>query len=179
MRGLTANLRRSSTGLMLYSSDLNLTTDTNGALIASMLSLPTSGRYQVMPATLEDQKNNVLKAMVSIAVALSAQAPLLIVVEDLHWADHSTMEFLDLLVEEVRTRPILLVSAFRPELASPWTRYPNVTSIRLRHLSRNESIDLIDGVTGGRQLPVGSAGPYSEQDRWNPVIYRGTDEAGP
>jgi predicted ATPase len=92
--------------------------------------------------------------MVSIAVALSAQAPLLIVVEDLHWADHSTMEFLDLLVEEVRTKPILLVSAFRPELASPWTRYPNVTSIRLRHLSRNESIDLIDGVTGGRQLPL-------------------------
>lgn len=134
--------------------DLNLTTDTNGALIASMLSLPTSGRYQVMPATLEDQKNNILKAMVSIAVALSAQAPLLIVVEDLHWADHSTMEFLDLLVEEVRTKPILLVSAFRPELASPWTRYPNVTSIRLRHLSRNESIDLIDGVTGGRQLPL-------------------------
>ena len=135
-------------------SDLNLTTDSNGALIASMLSLPTSGRYQVIPTTLEDQKNNVLKAMVSIAVALSAQAPLLIVVEDLHWADHSTMQFLDLLVEEVRTRPILLVSAFRPELASPWTRYPNVTSIRLRHLSRNESIDLINGVTGGRQLPV-------------------------
>ncbi len=137
-----------------FLGDLNLATDANATMIASMLSLPTAERYQKTQMTLEDQKNNILKVLVAVAEAMSAQAPLLVVVEDLQWADHSTKEFLNLLVEEVRTKPILLVSAFRPDFDPPWTRDPNVTVLRLRHLSRDESMDLIDGVTDGRRLPT-------------------------
>ncbi|AXI46734.1 adenylate/guanylate cyclase domain-containing protein [Sulfitobacter sp. SK012] len=140
--------------LDVFLSDLGLGTDSNASLIASMLSLPTAGRYQTVSMTLEDQKKSILKTLVTIAKALSAQAPLLIVVEDLQWADHSTREFLDLLVDEVRTRPVLLVSAFRADFEPPWSRDPNVTILRLRRLSRPESIDLIDGVTRGRALPA-------------------------
>ncbi len=137
-----------------FLADLGLASDANGALIASMLSLPTSGRYQATPMTLEDQKKSILRTLVSIAGALSRQAPLLIVVEDLQWADHSTREFLDLLVEDVRTGPILFVCAFRADFDPPWTRDTDITVLRLRQLSRSESIDLIDGVTSGRQLPL-------------------------
>lgn len=136
-----------------FLNGLDLGTDANASLIASMLSLPVSGRYKTVTMTLEDQKKNILRTLVSIAEALSAQAPLLIIVEDLQWADRSTIEFLELLVAEVRTKSILLVSAFRADFTPPWTRDSNVTNLQLRHLSRNESIDLIDGVTGGRQMP--------------------------
>jgi class 3 adenylate cyclase/tetratricopeptide (TPR) repeat protein/ABC-type Na+ transport system ATPase subunit NatA len=133
---------------------LGLGTDANCALIASMLSLPANGRYQTVQMTLEDQKRNFLSTLVTIAEALSSQAPLLVIVEDLQWADPSTREFLDLLVAHVRTEPILFISAFRANFDPPWTRDPNTTLLRLRHLSRNDSIDLISGVTDGRQLPV-------------------------
>ena len=124
-----------------------------GSLLAAMLSLPASGRYDAPVLTLEDQKNKTLKALVEVVKALSSKKPLLILVEDLQWADHSTVEFLGLLVEHVRTAPILLVQAFRADFEPQWSKQPHLTVIRLRHLSRAESIELIEGVTGGSPLP--------------------------
>ncbi|MEM1074756.1 MAG: adenylate/guanylate cyclase domain-containing protein [Pseudomonadota bacterium] len=130
-----------------------LDVDEYGALLAAMLSLPASGRYNAPVLTLEDQKTKTLKALVGVTEALCTKDPLLIVVEDLQWADHSTREFLGLLVEHVRTSRILVVMAFRADYEPEWTRQPHLTTLRLRHLSRPESIELINGVTGGRPLP--------------------------
>ncbi|MFK7761729.1 MAG: adenylate/guanylate cyclase domain-containing protein [Roseobacter sp.] len=137
-----------------FVADLGLDVAEYGSLLAAMLSLPASGRYNVPVLTLEDQKSKTLKALVTIADALSRAAPLLIVIEDLQWADHSTREFLGLLVEHVRTSQILLVLAFRADFDPPWSKQPHLTVLRLRHLSRPESIELIDGVTGGCPLPT-------------------------
>ncbi|WP_227268562.1 ATP-binding protein [Roseobacter weihaiensis] len=136
-----------------YLAALGLDVAEYGSLLAAMLNLPASGRYDVPVLTLEDQKNKTLKALVTVAEALSATSPLLIVVEDLQWADHSTREFLGLLVEHVRTSRILVVLAFRTDFEPDWTRQPHLTVMRLRHLSRPESIELVEGVTGGRPLP--------------------------
>lgn len=136
-----------------FLKNLDLGTDSNAALLASMLSLPTAARYATTQQTLEDQKRQILRVLVAVAEAMSAQAPLLIIVEDLQWADHSTREFLALAVEEVRIKPILLVSAYRSDFDPVWKLDRNVTSLRLRHLSRSESIALMCGVTGGRQMP--------------------------
>jgi class 3 adenylate cyclase/tetratricopeptide (TPR) repeat protein len=136
-----------------FLSDHGLDVDEYGALLATMLSLPATGRYDAPPLTLQDQKIRTLKALVALISALSETAPLLIVVEDLQWVDHSTQEFLGLLVEHVRSSRILLVLAFRADFEAPWTKDPHLTVIRLRHLGRSESIELIEGVTGGRSLP--------------------------
>ncbi|MFK7745221.1 MAG: adenylate/guanylate cyclase domain-containing protein [Roseobacter sp.] len=136
-----------------FLGDLDLNVPEFGSLLAAMLNLPASGRYNVPILTLEDQKNKTLKALVSIVEALSSDAPLLILVEDLQWADHSTREFLELLVDHVRTSQILVVLAFRADFEPPWSKQPHLTIMRLRHLSRSESVELIEGVTGGRALP--------------------------
>ncbi|MEP5760399.1 MAG: adenylate/guanylate cyclase domain-containing protein [Litoreibacter sp.] len=132
--------------------ELGLDVDEYAWLIAAMLTLPTSGRYNSLPLTLEDQKNRTLKALVSIIEAMSVEKPILVMVEDLQWADHSTHEFLGLLVEHVRTARMLLLVAFRADFKPSWTREPHLTVVRLRHLSRAESIELIEGLTGERQL---------------------------
>ncbi|MEE4188399.1 MAG: adenylate/guanylate cyclase domain-containing protein, partial [Roseobacter sp.] len=134
-------------------ANLGLDVAEYGALIAAMLSLPASGRYDTPILTLQDQKNKTLKALVDITAAMASQSPLLVLVEDLQWADHSTREFLGLLVEHVRTAQIILVFAFRADYEPPWSKQPHLTSMRLRHLSRPESIELIDGLTGGCALP--------------------------
>ncbi len=136
-----------------FLEDLDLDVAEFGSLLAAMMSLPASGRYNTPVLTLEDQKNKTLKALVSVTEALSQKSPMLILVEDLQWADHSTVEFLGLLVEHVRTSRILAVLAYRADFDPPWSKQPNLTVMRLRHLSRPESIELIEGVTGGCPLP--------------------------
>ncbi len=136
-----------------YLAELGFDVAEYGSLLAAMLSLPAAGRYNTPVLTLEDQKKQTLKALVSVAKALSEKTPLLILVEDLQWADHSTREFLGLLVEHVRTSRILVVPAFRADFEPLWSKQPHLTVLRLRHLSRPESIELIEGVTGGRPLP--------------------------
>ncbi|MEP0960903.1 MAG: adenylate/guanylate cyclase domain-containing protein [Roseobacter sp.] len=133
--------------------DLGLDVNEFGSLMAAMLSLPSSGRYNAPVLTLEDQKHKTLKALVSLTAAMSRKNPLLVVVEDLQWADHSTREFLGLVVEQIRTSRILVLLAFRADFDPPWSKQPHLTMMRLRHLSRPESIELIEGVTGGIALP--------------------------
>ena len=136
-----------------FLTELNLDVAEYGSLMAAMLNLPASGRYDVPVLTLEDQKKKTLSALVEVADAMSRDAPLLILVEDLQWADHSTREFLGLLVEHVRTSKVLIVQAFRADFEPPSSKQPHLTVLRLRHLSRSESIELIESVTGGCALP--------------------------
>lgn len=136
-----------------FLTNLGLDVDEYGSLIAAMLTLPMSGRYAAPTLTLEDQKNRTLKALVAIIAAMSVERPVFVIVEDLQWADHSTHEFLGLLVEYTRASRLLVVLAFRADFDPPWMREPHLSVIRLRHLSRAESIELIEGVTGGHKLP--------------------------
>src|SRR5262249_13323493 len=74
--------------------------------------------------------------------------PVLMIFEDLHWADPSSRELLDLTVEQIARLPVLLVATFRPEFQPPWTGQPHVTSLSLRRLGRDESEELVSGLVG-------------------------------
>jgi predicted ATPase len=73
--------------------------------------------------------------------------------EDLHWVDPSMHELLGLIVDRVRRLPVLVIITFRPDFVPPWTRRRHVTPIALGHLSRRQSIAMIERLTGGRTLP--------------------------
>lgn len=134
--------------------DLGLAVKEHGGLLAQLLSLPSYGRYGDVPLTLEEQKNRTMKALVALVDGMARKSATLIIVEDLQWADYSTLEFLGLLIEQTRVSPILIVLAHRAGFEPPWIRNPHVTKLRLRHLSRTESIELVNALTGGRALPV-------------------------
>lgn len=136
-----------------FLDELGLAVPRYGPVLATLLALPTSGRYETQTLSPEDMKRKTLEALVGVAETLSSRAPLLIVMEDLQWADPSTLEYLGFLIERVQTARILLICAFRTEFEAPWADYPHMTAIRLRRLGRKESRALIEGVTGGKALP--------------------------
>ena len=88
-------------------------------LLAALLSLPLTAAYAPLAMSPEQQKQQTLDALLTIFLRIAAQQPVLFVVEDLHWVDPSTLEFLSLLVEQGPTARILALFTFRPDSPRP------------------------------------------------------------
>jgi len=93
--------------------------------------------------------------MVQLLVDFAAETPILFVVEDLHWVDSSTVEFLDLLIEQAATAPLLILLAYRPDCTPPsnWLNRENVSQIALDRLDREGVCMMVNSLTGGKSLP--------------------------
>src|SRR5919109_1221918 len=89
-------------------------------LLAALLSLPLPSRYPALTLTPQRQKEYTLHAILTVLLALAAQRPVLFIVEDLHWVDPSTLDLLNLLIDQGPTARILTVLACRPEFHPPW-----------------------------------------------------------
>jgi class 3 adenylate cyclase/tetratricopeptide (TPR) repeat protein len=114
-----------------------------------LLGLPPSERYVLPQTSAEEQRNRTLAALVQLNHTLAARQPLVLVVEDLHWSDPSTLEYLGRLVEQAPTARWLLVLTYRPEFRAPFTQ-SHVSGLRLAPLSRRLTRELITHVAGGR-----------------------------
>jgi class 3 adenylate cyclase/predicted ATPase len=100
------------------------------------------------------QREDTLQAVVRLFLSLSSERPLLFVVEDLHWADPTTLDALTKIVNQGLTARILTILTFRPEFVSPWDQRADVNQFMLGSLSHRESMTLIDHLTRGKRLPV-------------------------
>jgi class 3 adenylate cyclase/predicted ATPase len=121
-------------------------------LFASLLSIPTGGRYPPLALSPAQQRRLTLAALLDRLEALARQKPVLMLFEDVHWADATSLEVLDLAVERIRTLPVLVLFTFRPEYEAPWTGLSHVTSIALDRLAPAEVETLAEDVAG-RPLP--------------------------
>jgi class 3 adenylate cyclase len=88
-------------------------------LFAALLSLPLPAEYAPLTLAPEQQKQQLLHALLTILLRIAAQQPVLFVMEDLHWVDPSTLEFLSLLVDQGPTARILALWTFRPDFSPP------------------------------------------------------------
>jgi hypothetical protein len=88
-------------------------------LLASLLSVPLEARYTLPPLEPVQQKQQTLAVIGTLLAAVAAQAPVLLIVEDLHWADASTLELLTLLVDRVAAIRCYLLLTHRPEFQAP------------------------------------------------------------
>ena len=122
-------------------------------LLANLLEL-NSERYPTQELTPQQQKVRVFQALLAQLEGLARQTPVLIVGEDVHWCDPTTMELFEAIVERLQRWPALLVVTLRPELLPPWTRFPHVTLLMLNRLGRSDTTALIDNIAGGRSLPA-------------------------
>ena len=121
-------------------------------LFASLLSIPTGDRYPPLALSAAQQRRLTLAALLDQLEALARQKPVLMLFEDAHWADATSLEVLDLTVERVRALPVLALFTFRPEYEAPWTGLSHVTSIALDRLAPAEVETLAEHVAG-RPLP--------------------------
>jgi predicted ATPase len=127
--------------------------DEDVALLADLLSLPASDRYPLPDLSPQRKKQTTLDALIRQLEGLARQQPVVMVFEDAHWIDSTSRELLDLIVERVRSLPVLLIVTFRPEFQPPWTGQPQVTMLALNRLDRHDRTALVAQLAGGKALP--------------------------
>jgi len=122
-------------------------------LLAALMSIPAEGRYAPLEMAPEREKEKMLGALVEQIEGLSRHRPALVIFEDVHWADPTTLELLGLVVEEAQRMRVLVLITFRPEFLPPWTGDTHITSLTLNRFGRRQAIALVDKMTGKKRLP--------------------------
>jgi class 3 adenylate cyclase/predicted ATPase len=121
--------------------------------LANLLSLPPDDRYHVPELSPQKRKEMTLAAFLAQLDGLAAREPVFIIVEDIHWADPTTLELLTITLERVPRLPVLLLITARPEFTPPWPGHAHVTTVSLTRLSRPNGAALVERVTAGKTLP--------------------------
>jgi class 3 adenylate cyclase/predicted ATPase len=122
-------------------------------LFASLLSLPLPADYAPLSVSPEQQKQQTLYALLTILLRIAAQQPVLFIMEDLHWVDPSTLEFLSLLVDQGPTARILALFTFRPDFSPPWTGRSHLTQVTVPRLPQRQAVEVIRQVAHRKPLP--------------------------
>jgi DNA-binding winged helix-turn-helix (wHTH) protein/predicted ATPase len=126
----------------------------DAALIAAMLSVPNDGRYPALDLTPAQRRQRTMEALIAQTEALTRRNPLLMIFEDAHWADPTSLEVLDRLAHAVRTLRVLLIVTFRPNFEPPWIGRPYVTALTINRLGRRDIKLMIDSVVGNKPVPT-------------------------
>jgi class 3 adenylate cyclase len=122
-------------------------------LFATLLSIPFNQRYAPLGLSPTQQRRQMFGALLDQLEGLARRQPVLLLFEDAHWADATSLELLDLTLERVRQLPVLALFTFRREFEPPWVGLPNVDTLTLGRLDRNDVETMVARLTGGRALP--------------------------
>ncbi len=122
-------------------------------LLAALLSLPLPDRYAPPQFSPELQRKKTIEALVAWVFGLAESQPLVLLVEDLHWCDASTVELLGWLLEQSPTAKVLTVLSFRPDFEPPWPARSHITPLAVKRLPRRQAASLIGGMTRDVPLP--------------------------
>jgi alpha-ketoglutarate-dependent taurine dioxygenase/class 3 adenylate cyclase/predicted ATPase len=123
-------------------------------LLADLLSLPAPGAEALQRLSPEQRKARTLAAVLARIKGLAAHRPVLVLVEDAHWLDPTSLELLGLLAAAIRRLPVMLLVTARPEFQAPW---PISADLRLVGLDPDDAGLLIDRLVGGKALPQEAA----------------------
>jgi class 3 adenylate cyclase/predicted ATPase len=119
-----------------------------GPLLARLLAVPFEGRYPPLDLPADRQRQLTIDALITILLVRADYQPLLVVVEDLHWIDPSTLDLLTQLIEHVPQTRQLVVLSFRPEFKPPWPEGPGLERLDLNRLDREASARIVTEIAG-------------------------------
>ena len=120
--------------------------------VATMLSVPTP-THVARELSPQRQKQRTIEIVVERISRIAGTQPLVLLVEDVHWIDPSSLEAFDAIIAGVREFPVLVLLTFRPEFEPKWTGYDNATLLSLTRLSRKEGRVIAERIAGGKALP--------------------------
>jgi class 3 adenylate cyclase/predicted ATPase len=130
-----------------------LTPQQHAELLAEMLSLPNDGRYPTLELTAQQRREQTLEALTAQVEVLARSNPVLMIFEDAHWIDPTSLDVIGRTVDRLRTLQLLLVVTYRPEFDPPWIGRPYVTALTLNRLGEHEIGAMVDRVAGNKPLP--------------------------
>jgi predicted ATPase len=122
-------------------------------LLAALLALPLPAHYPALTLTPQRQRQQTLEALWTWLFAEAKRQPVLVIVEDLHWIDPSTLELLSLLIDQVASARLCLVLTTRPEFRPPWPMVAHLTALTLRRFAPAQVTRLAAHVAGDKILP--------------------------
>ena len=123
------------------------------ALIAELLAVPKDERYPVLEVSPQQKREMTFAALLNQLRGVASQSPALIVFEDAHWIDPTSLDLLDRIVACVADLQVLLVITFRAEFQPTWVGQSHVTMLPLSRVNRRDGSGIISGVTKGKALP--------------------------
>jgi class 3 adenylate cyclase len=126
----------------------------DAALFAEMLSLANDGRYPALDLTPQQRRQRTLEALISRLAGLASHHPVLMIFEDAHWTDPTSLEAFGRAVDRIRTLRVLLIVTYRPEFEPPWIGRPHVTALTINRWAERDIDAMIDGVVGNKHLPA-------------------------
>ena len=122
-------------------------------LIAALLSIPLDDPYPTPDIDPQRQKERTLNALVDRFADLASRRPVLVIVEDLHWADPTTLDLFSRTMLRLSEIRILMIMTYRPEFKAPWTVHAHVTALHLNRLGRRHCRAIINSIAKGKPLP--------------------------
>jgi class 3 adenylate cyclase/predicted ATPase len=128
------------------------TSTEDAALLAEMLSLANDGRYPALELAPEQRRQRTLEALTLQLAELARRQPVLMIFEDAHWTDPTSLEVLGRTVDRIKTLSVLLIVTFRPEFDAPWVGQSHVTSLTLNRLGEREAAAIIARLAGNKAL---------------------------
>jgi class 3 adenylate cyclase/predicted ATPase len=126
----------------------------DAALLAEMMSLPNDGRYPALELAPQQRRQKTLEALILQVEILTRSSPVLMIFEDLHWIDPTSLEALGQVLDRMRALRVLLIVTFRPEFEPPWIARPHMTVLTIGRLPQREVDAMIDQVAGSKSLPA-------------------------
>jgi predicted ATPase/class 3 adenylate cyclase len=123
------------------------------SLWAALLSVRVPDQHPPLNLTPQRQKEKTFEAIVALLLAVAAEQPLLFIVEDLHWGDPSTLEFVDFVFGQVPAASILMLMTSRPEFRPPWAQRSHLTYLTINRVTRKQTELMVERVAGGKPLP--------------------------
>jgi class 3 adenylate cyclase/tetratricopeptide (TPR) repeat protein len=125
--------------------------------VASLLSIPYQERYGTILVSPKLAKEETMRVLIDLARSQARKGPTVILFEDVHWADPTTLQLIEHFVDVIAGIPTLLVVITRPEFNSPLTSHPAVAVMDLAKFTPAQSGSLVANVVGGKALPPGLA----------------------
>jgi class 3 adenylate cyclase/predicted ATPase/energy-coupling factor transporter ATP-binding protein EcfA2 len=124
-------------------------------LFAPLLALPVPAHaYPPLNLSPQRQRQKTLETIGAILLELAEQQPVLFIVEDLHWTDPTTLELLNLIIEQTPTASLLVLLTCRPHFQPAWHHRSYITEMTLNHLSHAQVAQIVTGMTNGKTFPA-------------------------
>jgi class 3 adenylate cyclase/predicted ATPase len=124
-------------------------------LFAPLLSLPVpENRYPLLNLSPQRQRQKTLETIIAILLELAERQPVLFILEDLHWTDPSTLELLNLVIDQTPTASLLTVLTCRPTFQPTWSHRSYLSEVTVNRLSHAQVEQIITGMTDGKTFPA-------------------------
>ena len=140
--------------LNLFLDQAGIETTQSRALIALLLSIPTQEHYPEFDYPPQELMKQTLWTLVNWLRGLAFRLPVLFELEDAHWIDPTTIELINLVLEEIQDLQVLILITFRNDYDCPWTDHANTSLLSLNHLTRNRSRQIIIAISEGKEMPT-------------------------